>query len=79
MLLIEPQEFLGIESRSRLVDVFDIECRDQLLPREHFLVAMRPAEAHQIIEQCPRQVTLLVVLQHAHRAVALRELGAVRP
>ena len=51
VLLVEPQQLLGIERRGRLVDVAHVEGRDHLVTREVFLVAMRPAEAHEIVEQ----------------------------
>ena len=46
--------------------------------REDFLVAVRPAEAHEVVQQRLGQIALVPVLQHADRAVALGELGAVR-
>ena len=77
VLLIQPQQLLRVEGRCRLVDIMDVERGDHLRAREHLLVAVRPAQAHEIIKECIRQVALLLVLQHAHRAVALRELGAI--
>ena len=79
VLLVEPQELFGVEGRGRLVHIGDVERGDHLGAREHLLVAMRPAEAHEVVEQRVGQVAVLLVLQHAHRAVALGELGAVRP
>ena len=49
--------FSGIERRSRLVDIVDIEGGDHLLAREDLLVTVRPAQTHQIIEERIRQDT----------------------
>ncbi len=77
MLLVEPLELLDVERRGGLVDVPDVERADHLLASKHFLVTMRPAEAHQVVQQRIRQVTLLLVLQHADCAMALGKLGSV--
>ena len=77
VLLVEPQQLVEVERRGRLVHVVDVEQPRHLLAREDLLVAMRPAEAHEVVEQRLGQVALVAVLQHAHRAVALGELRAV--
>ena len=40
VLLVEPQEFLGIEGRSRLVHIVDVERGNHLRACEHLLVTM---------------------------------------
>ena len=77
MLLVDPGELVGIDRGGRLVDVGDVEQRRHLLEREDLLVAVRPAEPRQVVEQRLGQVALLPVVQHRNGAVALRELGAV--
>ena len=51
---------------------------DHLLAREDFLVAVRPAQAHEVVEQRVRQEAVVAVLHDADRAVALGELLPVR-
>ena len=51
---------------------------DHLLGGEDLLVAMAPAEAHQIVAQRLRQVAHAAIGLDAERAMTLRELGAVR-
>ncbi len=38
---------------------------------------MRPSEPHEVIQQSVRQVPLLAILEHADRAMTLRQLRAV--
>ena len=45
--------------------------------REHFGVAVRPAEAREVVDDRLGQVAVVAVLQDAARAVALRQLVAV--
>jgi hypothetical protein len=57
----------------------DVEPLDGLLAADDLLVAVAPAEAQQIVEQRLVQQTEFVAIGvDAQRAVALRELGAVR-
>ena len=79
VLLVGPEELVGVEGRGRLVDVHDVEQPDHFLEREDLLVAVRPAEPAEIVEQRLGQETRLAVLQDAHRAVTLGELRAVGP
>ena len=51
---------------------------DELVEREDLLVAVRPAEAREVVEHRARRVPLVAVLADAHRAVALAQLLAVR-
>src|SRR5207253_1388939 len=72
ILVVKPAQFLGIELRGRTAYMGEIEPLKELLHRKHFLVAVRPAEPRQIIRQGLGQITVLLVLHDAHRAVALR-------
>src|SRR5512138_228602 len=77
VLLVQPQQLIGIERRGRFVYVFRVEELRHFIEREHFLIAVRPAEANEIIEQRLWEITLLSILEHADRTVSLRKLGAV--
>ena len=74
---VQPVQLVGIEGRRRAVDRFELEQRDHLVDREHFLITMRPAQAHQVIQQRLGQVAVFFVLHHADRAVALGQARAV--
>ena len=78
VLLVGPQQLVRVQRRRRLVDVDDVEQLRHLLEREDLLVAMRPAEAPEVVEQPLRQEAVVAVLEHADRAVPLRQLRAVR-
>ncbi len=77
VLLVGPEHLVRVERRRRLVAVLDVEQAHQLLETEDLLVAVRPAEAREVVEQRLRQEAHVAVLQHADRAVALGELRAV--
>ena len=77
VLLVGPQHLVEVQRRGGLVDVVDVEQLRHLLDRENLLVAVRPAEPSEVVEQPLGQEAVVAVLQHAHRAVALRQLGAV--
>ena len=77
VLLIEPGKLFEIEGRSRFVDIGDVEQASHFLDGEEFLVAVRPAQAHQIIEHGLGQEAFVPIVQHADGAMALRQLGAV--
>ncbi len=57
----------------------EIERLDHLLGRKNLLVAVAPAEADEIVAQRLGQIAHGPVGVDAERAVALRQLGAVRP
>ena len=78
VLLVQPSELVRINRRRRLIHILDVEEFHQFREREQFLVAMGPTEPRQIVQQRLRQEAIAVILQHAHRAVALGKLGAVR-
>src|SRR5439155_11288999 len=60
VLLVEPGQLLRIELRGRARDVREVEPLDELLRREDFLVAVRPAEPREIVEQRFRQIALVL-------------------
>jgi hypothetical protein len=57
--------------------VLEVEPFHQLVFRKDLLVAMRPAQACQVVHQRFGQVALVAVLRDAHRAMALRQPLAV--
>src|SRR5439155_511771 len=57
----------------------EVEPLDQLSLGEDLLVAMRPAQAREVVEQRLRQEAFVAVLRDADGAVALGEPLAVRP
>ena len=57
----------------------EIEGLDHLLCREDLLVAMRPAEPHEIVAQRHGQIAEPAIGIDPERAMALGELGPVRP
>src|SRR5690606_37163872 len=59
------------------VDVLEVEQRLHLGNAEDLLVAVRPAQPHQVVEQRVRQVAGVAVLHDVGGAGALGELGAV--
>ncbi len=77
VVLIEPKELFRVERGGRTVDIVDVEQLDHLVHREDLLIAVRPAQAHQVVEQRLRQVALLAILHDAHRPVALGQALAV--
>ena len=77
VMLVDPIQFFGVELRGRRRDVIEIEPGAKLLHRKNFFVAVRPAEARQVIDHRLGQITVFIVLHHADRTVSLRELGAV--
>ena len=79
VVAVEVFELGEIEARRRAADVVEIERLDHLLGREDLLVAVAPAQADEIVAQRVGQVAHGAVGVDAERAVALRQLGAVRP
>ena len=55
----------------------EVEPLDELAPRKDLVVAMRPAEAREVVHQRLGQVAVVAVLHDAHRAMALGEALAV--
>ena len=79
VMAVEIFQLGEIEARRRAADLRQIERGDHLLGREDLLVAMRPAEPDQIVAHRRRQIAHGAVGIDAERAVALGQLGAVRP
>ena len=69
--------FSGSKRAGELAHVLEVEPLDQLLAREHLLVAVRPAQAREVVHQRVGQEAVVAVLHHAHRAVALGQALAV--
>ena len=57
--------------------VVNAEKLQHLVNAENFLVAVRPAEAHQIVQDCRRQIAFATVIEDVGRAVPLRQALAV--
>ena len=76
---VDVLELGEVEARRRAADRPEIECVDQLFGGEEFLVAVAPPEPRQIVAQSDRQIAQGAIGVDAERAVALGELGAVRP
>ncbi len=79
VVAVEAFELGEIEARRRAADLRQVEGRDHFLGREDFLIAVAPAEPHQIVAHRRRQIAHRPVGIDAERAVALGKLGAVRP
>jgi hypothetical protein len=77
-MLVEPRKLGDVEARCSLVHIGNVEQGLHFVDREDFLVAMRPAQADEIVEQRVRQETIVTVLHDAHCAVPLGQLLAVR-
>jgi hypothetical protein len=71
VVLVEPVELVGVEGGRGLVDIGDVEQLDHLVEGKDLLIAVGPAEAHQVVEQRLRQVALIAVGDDADRAVRL--------
>ncbi len=66
---IQIIELLEVEPRRALVDAVDVEPSNDVLRRHDLIVAVAPAEAHEIVAQGRRQI--------AHSAIFFDALGAV--
>ena len=71
------RNFSRIEPGWRAVDRRQIEPFDEIVHGKYLVVAVRPTEARQIVQERFRQIAVLLVLQHAHRPVPLRQPLAV--
>ena len=79
IVAVEALELGEVEARRRAADLRQVEGRDHLLGGEDFLVAVAPAEPHQVVAHGDGEVAHRPIGIDAERAVALGELGAVRP
>ena len=77
VVAVEALELGEVEARRRASDLRQIERRDHLLGREDFLVAVAPAEPHQVIAHGGGKVPHRPIGIDAERAVPLGELRAV--
>ena len=77
VLLVHPHQLLGVEGRRGLRDVLHVEELNHLVKCEDLLIAVAPAEADEVVDECLGEIAVIAVLHYAHRTVALRELGAV--
>ena len=71
VVAVEALELGEVEARRRASDLRQVERRDHLLGRKDFLVAMAPAEPHQIVAHGRRQIAHRPIGIDAERAVAL--------
>ena len=76
---IQIIELLEVEPRRAFVDAVDVEPSNDVLRRHDLIVAVAPAEAHEIIAQRRGQVAHRAIFFDALGPVAFRKLGAVRP
>ena len=74
---LSQAQLLGIELRRRVAHVREVEPFDELLAGEHLGVAVRPAQAREVVDQRLGQVAVVAVLHDADRAVALGQALAV--
>ena len=79
VMAVDVLELGVVEARRRSADGRQIERGDELLGGEELLVAVTPAEPREIVAQRRRQIAHGAVGVDAERAMALGELGAVRP
>ena len=75
--MIDPVQLVHVESRGRGIDVRDVEPRHQLLAREDFVVAVRPAQAGEEIDHRLGEKPFLRVMHDADRAMTLGQLGSI--
>ncbi len=79
VLLVHPEQLLGVEDRGRGADALERELPLHLLAREDLAVASgRPAEKRQEVEEGLGEDALVAPLLDGGRAVPLGELLAVR-
>ncbi len=78
MVIVQPEELLGIEGGAALRDPCQVELGDQLLGCECLpALACRPAEEGKVVHHRLGEVSLLAVLSEGGRTVALAETAAV--
>ena len=77
VVVVQPQQLVGVKRRGGLGDGIQAEQLDHLFQAEDLLIAVGPAQTHQIVQQRFRQVAVVAVLHHGDCTVALGELGTV--
>src|SRR3972149_3203184 len=78
IVLVEPQELLRVEDAGGLADALQREFPDKLVHREYLLVACRPSEPREVVDERVRQIAHLFICHDGCRAVALGEPCLVR-
>src|ERR1043165_8546817 len=76
MFMVEPAELIGIETARRRRESRELEPMYELVAREHFVIAVRPAKPSEIVDHRLGQVTVVAILKNAARAVTFRQLVA---
>src|SRR6202451_4903680 len=76
---VEVFELGEIETGRRAADLRQIKCGDHFFNRKYFLIAVTPAEPHQVVAQRRRQIAQGAVGINAESAMPLRKLRAVWP
>src|SRR5262252_506751 len=74
----EPQKLLPIEDGPGLADVREVEALRDLRGREDFLVAVRPAEAGEVVHEGAGKDALVAEFLHGGSTVPLGHLASVR-
>ena len=77
-MAVEIFELCEIEPRCAAADRRQIEPFDHLRGRHDFIIAMAPAQPHQIVAQRLGQIAHGAIGLDAERAMPLGQLGAVR-
>ncbi|CCJ99025.1 conserved hypothetical protein [Cronobacter malonaticus 507] len=77
VVVVQPQQFIGVERARRFADRIKREEFDHLFTREDLLIAVRPAQTHQVVQQRFRQIAVVAILHDAHRAVTFGEFFTV--
>src|SRR5690606_12635823 len=78
VVAVQILKFREVKTRRRAADAFEVEPLDCLFRGENLVVAMTPAEAHEIVPHRLRQIAEIAVSFRAKRAMTLGELGAIR-
>src|SRR5262249_14870818 len=68
---IEPEQFLGVENSRRFAAIGEVEILEHLLLRKNLLVAMRPSEPHEVVEQGFGKITEIAIGEDRSRTVPL--------
>ena len=77
-MAVEPQELFFVEDPGGFAHVLQGEVLHQFFPGEDLLVAVGPAQAHQVVDQGLGQEALLPVGEDGSGAVAFGEFAPVR-
>ena len=75
--MVQPQQLVGVERTGRFADGIQSEVFDHLFTSEDFLIAVGPAQTHQIVQQCFWQITVITILHYADRPVTFGQFFTV--